>query len=295
MKVLNVTGDRRFGPGNPRYDLQKSAVEELHVVYWGRGAVSLPDARGFDVVTAQDPFWRGLVAFVAARRANSKLNVQVHADLSAQPLLKHILAQIALRHADSIRVVSEKIKKQVEHFRVKAPVHVLPVFVDLSRFQAVAREPHDGKVVLWVGRFEAEKNPLGAIEVFKEVLKTEPNARLVMLGSGTMESVLRARASGLSIQFPGWHDPLSYLREADVVLCTSWQESFGASIIEALAAGVPVVAPDVGVAGEAGAIVVPRNELAGTVVTILKEGKEGRLLLHMPTQEEWKQKWLETL
>ena len=69
MRVLVITGDRRFGPGNPRYDLQRQAVEELTVVYWGRGALlpKLP-AGPFDVVTAQDPFWRGFVGWYAAKR-----------------------------------------------------------------------------------------------------------------------------------------------------------------------------------------------------------------------------------
>lgn len=66
--------------------------------------------------------------------------------------------------------------------------------------------------------------------------------------------------------------PAVFLETADVVLCTSLYESWGASIVEALAAGVPVVAPDVGVAKEAGATVVPRAQLAEAVVRVLEEG-----------------------
>ena len=55
-----ITGDPRFGPGNERYELQKRAVEELSVIYWGKGALWPRIPKGhFDVVTAQDPFWRG--------------------------------------------------------------------------------------------------------------------------------------------------------------------------------------------------------------------------------------------
>ncbi len=295
MKVLVITGDRRFGPGNERYELQKAAVEELGVVYWGRGSYWPAVPKGFDVVTTQDPFWRGLFGLIAAYRIGARLNVQVHTDLSAHSFVRHVLAQIILRHADSIRVVSEKIKKQVEHIGVRAKVSVLPVYVGISRFSLAAAQPHQGKSVLWIGRFEEEKNPKAAIEIFKEVKKDVPEASFVMIGTGSMAKEIEAYASDIAIELPGWRDSAEYLPKADVVLSTSWHESFGASIIEALAAGVPVVAPDIGVAKEAGATVVPREELAAQTIKVLKEGRRGHLLLNMPTAEEWTKQWLETL
>jgi glycosyltransferase involved in cell wall biosynthesis len=296
MKVLNITGDKSFGPGHPRYELQCMAVEELAVVYWGRGALVPHIPQGpFDVVTAQDPFWRGLVAWHVARRIGAQFNVQVHADVSAQSFVKHILAQIVLRHADSVRVVSEKIKEQVLHIAPNTKISVLPVFIDVSKFRTGARIPHEAKTILWIGRFEEEKNPRGAIEVFKDVLTNLPDAKLVMLGKGSQEQVLRRAAVGLAVEFPGWQDPLPYMEAADVVLSTSWHESFGASMIEALAADVPVVAPDVGVAKEAGAIVVPRNELAQKVVSVLKEGAHGQLKIPMLDKTAWADAWRNTL
>jgi glycosyltransferase involved in cell wall biosynthesis len=306
MKVLMITGDTRFGPGNPRFELQKSAVDELRAVYWGpprlgvfgeagRGALSIPNATGFDVVTSQDPFWRGLVAWIAARRAGARLNIQVHADLNGQSLVKHVLAQIVLRHADSVRVVSETIQQQVRAAAPNARVSVLPVFIDLARFRSITRHSHPDKTILWVGRFEKEKNPLGALQVFKDVHARLPDTKLVMLGAGSEENKLKRAAVGMSVKFPGWGDTGAYLAEADVVLSTSWHESFGASIIEALAAGVPVVAPDVGVAQEAGAIVAPRNELARTVVSVLKERTKGELKMQLLGKEEWQKAWRETL
>ena len=97
------------------------------------------------------------------------------------------------------------------------------------------------------------------------------------------------------IEFPGWQDPKSYLQISDVVLCTSRHESWGASIIEALAAGVPVVSLDVGIAKEAGAIVVARADLAAAICDVLRTGKRGKLLLIMPSREEWAKHWRETL
>lgn len=296
MKVLMITGDRRFGPGNRRYDLQRSAVDALEVVYWGRGALwpRIP-AETFGVVTVQDPFWRGLFASRVARRLGARLSVQVHADMSGQSFIRRAIAGIVLRRATSIRVVSKKLQQQVVHVRPSAPIHVLPVFIEISKFRAAVRRPHTDKTILWVGRFEKEKNPLGALDIFRAVHTQEPNARLVMLGSGAMEVRIRQAAQGLAVEFPGWQDPLPYLETADVVLCTSWHESFGASIIESLAAGVPVVAPDVGVAEEAGAIVAPYMRLADVVVQVLRKGERGELKIEMPDEDTWKQKWRNTL
>lgn len=291
MKVLMITGDRRFGPGNERYELQRSAVDELDVVYWGTGAL-IPRIpwKKFDVVTAQDPFWRGHLARHLTRFVGGRLNIQVHTDLSAHPAWKRLFARMQLRRADTVRAVSEKIKQQVMDMAPGAKVFVLPVFIDIEPFRKIVRVPHEQKNILWVGRFEEEKNPMAAVEVAKKI----PNAKLTMLGAGTLEAKLKQAAGG-NVEFAPWQDPKPFLAKADVVVCTSWHESFGASIVEALAAGVPVVAPDVGVAREAGANVVPRNELASETAKVLAGGVQGKLVLQMPTAEEWKIRWRNTL
>ena len=62
-----------------------------------------------------------------------------------------------------------------------------------------------------------------------------------------------------------------------------------------LAAGVPVVAPDVGVAREAGAVVVPRESLADAVIDILKSDKKGELKLTLLSEQAWANAWRASL
>lgn len=297
MRILSITGERSFGPGNERYELQKQAVDELAVVFWGRRSLwpRLP-AGPFDVVTVQDPFWRGLYAWYVAKKFKASFNVQVHTDLSVYRGLRHILMQIILRHADSIRAVSDKIREQIIGAGARAPVRVLPIFVDVEKFKHIVRQPHSEKHILWIGRFEKEKNPIEALAVLKTVRETLSDVHLTMIGDGSLRGEIEEQAKGLSVVFPGWQSDLSsYFANADVVLSTSLHESWGASIIEALAAGIPVVAPDVGIVKEAGAIVIPREKLAQEVGVILRNGRYGELRLKLRTKNEWVSAWRDTL
>lgn len=311
MKVLTITGDKNFKPGNERYDIQRGAVEGFDAVYWGRGAMrpTLP-AGPFNVVTVQDPFLRGVYAWHVAKRLHARFNVQVHADLDGQAWWRRLVARFVLRRADTIRVVSQKIKTQVEHMGGHK-VSVLPVFIDVEMFRAIPskeiRDLHDEgedvlvaeKVILVVARLEKEKNIKGALDVFKEVLKQVPNAGLYILGDGSQLQELKDYAIEIGIKnkvsFAGKRYLYGFYKSADVVLITSFFESFGAVIVEALASGVPVVAPDVGVAKEAGAIVVPRHMLAEAVVRVLTQGGQGELKLALLGKAEWAAAWRKSL
>ena len=299
MKVLTITGDKKFVAGNLRFDLQSSHVERLVPIYWGSGSLwpSIPKEQ-FDVITVQDPFWRGLFAWFIARKKRIRFNVQVHTDLSAQSFSRRMIARIVLSRAHSIRVVSEKIKKQVETIGVLAPIYVLPVYINVNLFRSLKREPNEQKTILWIGRFEAEKDPVYAIDIFKKVRKTCVDTKLIMLGLGSLEETLRRRAKGSTVEFPGWVDVKLYLKIADVVLCTSRHESWGASIVEALLAGVPVVSPDVGIAKESGARVVQREKLAEAIINVLKSDLKviGKLQLHLiEDPKKWAEAWIKTL
>ncbi|MGH7175681.1 MAG: glycosyltransferase, partial [Minisyncoccia bacterium] len=250
MKVLMISGDRRLldsaSEAGKRLVLQRAQAEKLDVFVWPQvhSAFSIYRAvlrTRYDVVTTQDPFWRGLVAWKCARMSGARLNVQVHTDLEHESAPRRALARLVLRRADSIRVVSAAGKRAVEALGAHAPITVLPVFIDSAPFTNLSRTPHEGKTVLWIGRFEAEKDPLQAIEVLKKIRVAISDARLVMLGEGSLDRELKAAAAGLPVEFPGWRPPQEYLGAADLVLSTSPAESYGNSIIEALAAGIAVV------------------------------------------------------
>lgn len=294
MKVLIISGDKHFKPGNSRYDLQASGAD-LTVLYWGRGALfpRIPTGH-FDVVTVQDPFFRGLFGLYVAKKLKVRFNVQIHTDLSAQSLFKNFIARIVLHRADSIRAVSQKIKNTVEKYHTRAPITVLPVYIDVSRYRSIERKP-EGNTILWMGRFEPEKDPFFALDVLRDVCKRIEGVRLVMLGTGSLAPLLHKTAQSLPVEFPGWQDPIPYLASAGVVINTSHFEGFSAAMAEALAARVPVVTENVSGAAEMGATIVSREHFPGTITRILSDKVPGQLAITLPTSEQWLTQWVQTL
>lgn len=107
----------------------------------------------------------------------------------------------------------------------------------------------DRFAVCHIGRLSNQKNPLGLIDIFAEVLKRDKNAVLLSVGSGEMEEEVRkyARDKGIaeSIMFLGRRsDTDGILSAADVFLLPSFYEGLPIVAIEAQAAGLPLVMSD---------------------------------------------------
>jgi glycosyltransferase involved in cell wall biosynthesis len=108
-------------------------------------------------------------------------------------------------------------------------------------------------MLLSVGRLDAEKNPLLLADALAQLRAQDPRWRLVVCGSGSMESALAERLDALGV---GAHAELrgyvpferlgGLYRESHAFLHVSWTEGFPQVILEAFAAGLPVVATDVG-------------------------------------------------
>ncbi|WP_148883431.1 glycosyltransferase family 4 protein [Thermococcus aciditolerans] len=184
-----------------------------------------------------------------------------------------------LKYPHEIIAVSRAAEAFIRHF-TDAPVRVIPNGVDDDVFRPLSdREKErvkeelgiEGDVVLYVSRMSPRKGPHVLLNAFSGIT----DATLVMAGSGEMLPFLRAQAKFLGIEdrvrFLGYVDGSLLPRlfgMADVfVLPSTTAEAFGIVILEAMAAGVPVVATDVGGIpeiirnSESGLLVSPGNEL----------------------------------
>lgn len=105
-----------------------------------------------------------------------------------------------------------------------------------------------GPVIVTAGRLTPVKDHKTLLRAFAELRATRP-ARLVVFGEGPLRSELIAEAERLGIAgstlFPGYvNDPAACYAVADLFALSSVSEGFGNVLIEAMAAGVPVVSTD---------------------------------------------------
>ena len=112
---------------------------------------------------------------------------------------------------------------------------------------------HGAPVVLWVGRLEATKDPLLALEAYRSLEREIPSARLLMIGHGLLREELAARIRRWEladrVHLMGAVPPSEVaeaMRASDVLLVSSVSEAGPTVALEALASGLPVVAPAVG-------------------------------------------------
>ncbi len=264
----------------------------------GREVAKQLKRKGDVVATSHEPFGVGLITYLVARPLGIPLQLQLHTDIFApyfrasfKNKLFLILAHFLFPRAQGIRVVSERMKKLLPTAYCLLPerITVLPVFVDVSKFQGAPpfslkeRYPQFKKIVLVVSRLAPEKKVARAISVFAKLHDYHPDTGMIILGEGSECEALKLKAKSYNLEaaviFAGYqNDLVSYYKGTDVLLVTSEYEGYGMQIIEALASGCPVVSTDVGIAREAGAIIADlADDLARALESVLTSGKQGIL------------------
>ena len=130
----------------------------------------------------------------------------------------------------------------------------VPLGVDLDTFRPADRLPGRRVELVCVGRLSKEKRPELAVATLARLVDHGIDAHLTVAGGGPLAEQLGRAASGLPVTFVGHVSErtrvAALLGHADVALAPCPVETFGLSILEALACGTPVVVADRGAAGE---------------------------------------------
>ena len=168
-----------------------------------------------------------------------------------------------------------------------AKIHVIPCGVEVPA-QPPSRLVHDGVRFLAVGRFVEKKGPLTTITAFARAqVATEHNCTLTMVGEGPQLEQARALAEQLSIggavTFVGaahHREVLQLMQDSDVFVqhsqvdpATGDEEGLPVAILEAMAAGLPIVSthhagiPEAVIDGATG-LLVPEGDVAGMAYAI---------------------------
>ena len=165
-----------------------------------------------------------------------------------------------VRNAALMHYTSEAEREEAALLGVETPSVVIPNPVPdpgeplpPGRFRAAHPELGVRPLVLFLSRFDRNKGLELLLPAFAEVRKRFPEAALVLAGSG--DDVLlgelqeQARNLGIagSVVWPGFlqgEDKRAAFADANVFVLPSWSENFGIAVVEAMAAGCPVVVTD---------------------------------------------------
>ena len=159
-------------------------------------------------------------------------------------------------------------------------------FAENAVFEGISGNPsRAGKLGFLIGtlaRLSSEKGLDVFVDAAKLVLSAEPTARFVIGGTGPVEGELRSRIRNLRmepyVRMPGFvENAPDFLSKLDVFVLPSDSEGIGLAVMEAMAAGLPVAATEVGgvpevvADGQTGILVPPRQPtlLAQAIVRLL--------------------------
>jgi glycosyltransferase involved in cell wall biosynthesis len=133
------------------------------------------------------------------------------------------------------------------------PAHVTVISngVDTHYFRPAAAAPAGPPVVLALARFVAEKDHDTLLRAFKLVAATHPGAQLWLVGEGPREGAVQGLTQDLLLQervrfLPPQAEVLPWLHRASLLVLSSVTEALPNVVLEAMAAGLPVVATRVG-------------------------------------------------
>jgi glycosyltransferase involved in cell wall biosynthesis len=221
-----------------------------------------------------------------------------------------------LKHAALIHYTSEQERDEANRLPVSAPSEIIPNALPgdspvcpRGRFRARHPELQGRKIVLFLSRLDAKKGIDLLLSAFAQVRRQIPSAVLVLAGEGAPSFVngLKAQAEALAIGsevhwagFLTGADKWSALADADVFVLPSHSENFGIAVLEAMAAGTPVIVSDQVALHRAitrahAGLVAARNagSLAGAIVELLNDpagaglmGLNGKRLAEMDYSDE---------
>jgi glycosyltransferase involved in cell wall biosynthesis len=246
---------------------------EDRLVRWGamRSAVDAAVAHGCDLIHIQTPFLAHYAGLGAARRAGLPVIATYHtlfeeylqhyAPFVPADWLRGMARRFSRSQCNALNAVivpSQAIHQRLSDYGVTVPLHILPTGIPVSRFAGVGREAFRTRhgidqtrpVALYVGRVAHEKNIDFLLDVVDLARKSMPELLLLITGDGPALPALRDSAveRGLraNVQFLGYLDRRGELPDcyaaADVFIFASRTETQGLVLLEAMAAGLPVVA-----------------------------------------------------
>ena len=229
------------------------------------------------------------IPLLASRLARIPVRISdvqtIRLDAGRFPLLRRAILRLALQGPTHVRVMSHAMMRDVRrHYLLpERKLRLVSNGVDVGRFSRLEHPvrfktalglPADARVVVLIGRLAPEKGHGILLDAARSLTSRHPKTRYLFVGDGPMRDELmqqvQARGLELWVRLLGFRDDIpSFLGIADLLVLPSIAvEGMPAVILEAMAAGIPVIASDIGgvrevvVDGETGKVVQPGDPAA---------------------------------
>lgn len=172
--------------------------------------------------------------------------------------------------------ISQSVKKSLQKFEFVSSkkIFVIPNAIDYKKFfngHSFNPKPDKNQIIIGtIGRLEKQKGLIYLLKAMKLILQRFPDARLEVTGEGSLMNELKKECIKLNISnsvifFGKFADVIPFYKRMDIFVLPSVYEGFGIVLLEAMAAGVPIVATNVDgikevvINGECGLLVPPKN------------------------------------
>ena len=266
-----------------RWDVLHAHTANAHTL--GFLAFRLPAPRSFlrpafvisrrvDFVPARDPLTR--LKYTTGDQTIVCVSAAIRAILEQYGVSPHALRVVRSGvQLPGVRIASDPLPSELR------PTAEMEERLEL---RAELEVPADAMLLGNIGQFVEHKGHAHLLDAMARIVREEARVHLVLLGSGELEKELRRQAERLELNdrvtFAGYRaDAARYLSAMDLFVMPSVEEGLGTSLLDAQAAGVPVVATRSGGIPEAihdgvtGRIVAPAqpSELAQAILALVRD------------------------
>ena len=156
--------------------------------------------------------------------------------------LRAVLLRRGLQKASCVVALTEG--DAIEWRKIHSHVEVIPNIVHLNKFGLSSLS---AKRVIFVGRFDYQKQPMEAIKIWQMVYPKHPEWHLDIYGEGEQKAELELVAKKLNVNIH-INEPVGDIfecyRKSSILISTSLFEPFGLVIPEAMSCGLPVISYD---------------------------------------------------
>ncbi len=245
------------------YDILKMYLKAFYVIL----------NNDINLIRAYNPFFAGLIGVLLQKLFKTPCIISLHNDYKLNQkiekryyifgikLFSNLVEKYTISSAGGIIAMTNHLKNYaIAHGAKSENVQVIPNKVDISKFEKnenISYEPdtsffNNSFVLLYVGSLVKQKDPLTLLKAFNNAKKQLTNLKLILIGDGPLkpdiEQFIQEYDLYDDVLLKGYmsHDALpSFMANSDVFVFPTLEEGFGIVLIEAQAAGLPIISSEI--------------------------------------------------